>query len=118
MSDRELLELAAEASGYTVDTAFEDCPLIYCEEAGPDGPRDWNPLEDDADAFRLAVKLNLHVEIDFDDVPPEVRVYGDWQFSTGGIFGFIADSGGDPYAATRRAIVRAAAKIGETSSNG
>lgn len=110
MEDRELLELAAKAAGYCVDTAFDDGPLIY---GGDDGTREWNPLEDDGDAMRLAVKLSLHVEIDYDETPAEVRVYGPWlNDNLAGIY----EDGQDPYAATRRAIVRAAAEIGKMNS--
>jgi hypothetical protein len=43
MTDRELLELAAKAAGIdAVDIGYE-----------------WNPLIDDGDALRLAVKLNM-----------------------------------------------------------
>lgn len=106
MSDRELLELAARAAGYQVDTGFADCPLIFGEDAGPDGPREWNPLTDDGDALRLAVKLDIEVE----PVPFGGRAivrddddYGE-QFD---------EESSDRMAATRRAIVRAAAAIGE-----
>ena len=106
MSDRELLELAAKAAGYQVDTGFADCPLIFGEDAGPDGPREWNPLTDDGDALRLAVKLDIEVE----PVPFGGRAivrddddYGE-QFD---------EESSDRMAATRRAIVRAAAAIGE-----
>ncbi|WP_161936238.1 hypothetical protein [Pseudomonas aeruginosa] len=56
MNDRELLELAARAAGYAVDCGFADCPLIYGEDAGTDGPREWNPRDDDGDALRLATR--------------------------------------------------------------
>jgi hypothetical protein len=107
MKDRELLELAAKAAGITYQwVAYE------CEQVG-EGSRPilWNPLADDGDALRLAVKLGLDVCIDTPQEPePHTQAIG------------FADSGpdtidaieyhGDPYAATRRAIVRAAAEIG------
>jgi len=101
MEDRELLELAAKAAGYQVDTGFADCPLIFGEDAGHDGPREWNPLEDDGDALRLAVKLKLIVEVG-----------SCWLSKYGPVFG--EDALPDPLSATRRAIVRAAAEIGRT----
>jgi len=60
----------------------------------------WNPLTYNGDAFLLAVKLRMSVHIDdnLTDVDGIVTV------------AHI----GDPYAATRRAIVLAAAKIGES----
>lgn len=94
MSDRELLELAAKAVGGIV--YIEDLGFIFEDEYGNRGPW-WNPLGNDGDALRLAVKLNLHV------------LEGIAQDGEGRIF---CDKSPDPYAATRRAIVRAAAEIG------
>jgi hypothetical protein len=79
MTDRELLELAAKAIG--IDHWF-----------GKEGTVEWNPLEDDGDALRLAVKIKW--------TPSRVEFV---KLS-------ITD---DAYAATRRAIVRAAAQIGK-----
>lgn len=107
MSDRELLELAAKAAGIT-----EEIQQIL--EAGIGGKR-WNPLIDDGDALRLAVKLNLHVGIECESAG---SVSIEWDFDEGGqAAGEIdqdAPMGGDDYAAVRRAIVRAAAEIGKT----
>lgn len=85
MSDRELLELAAKAA---------------------DGGL-WNPLTDDGDALRLAVKLRLLVSICpfhtsvrwYDEVKSETHEIEQW------------DNGMTPEEWTRRAIVRAAAEI-------
>jgi hypothetical protein len=100
MSDRELLELAARAAGHEYDPT---APF----EIKTDGEwREWNPLTNDGDALRLAVKLNLLVmQYPLDKA---VRICDS---------GFeIADQceawNGDKFAATRRAIVRAAAAIG------
>ena len=97
MTDHELLEKAAIAADMDYDP----------ESAWP-----WNPLEDDGQALRLAVKLKIHIEWSFHGIqtPPQV------QASPKGM-GHLSDVqilGTDPYAATRRAIVRAAAAIGET----
>jgi len=67
----------------------------------------WNPLIDDGDALRLAVKIansddRLHSLV-WDWTYREIRVF------MGGSEGY----GDDMYAATRRAIVRAAAEIGK-----
>lgn len=93
MSDRELLELAAKAAGLkaTWSQSLEDDPLVYGIE--------WNPLADDGDALRLAVKLELDV------MCASVRSVDDNICIT-------IEAGTDPYAASRRAIVRAAAEIG------
>jgi hypothetical protein len=91
MTDRELLEAAAKAAGYEfrVETYRDDFQVLV-------GGGLWNPLTDDGDSLRLAVKLNI------DHGNPGMRLSIDWQ------------PGADPYAATRRAIVRAAAEIGRT----
>ena len=106
MTDRELLELAAKAagmvlgewhgSGYWAD--MRDSP--YGEVA-----RHWNPLTDDGDALRLAVKLNLSADF-FED---EIAVGYTPNCNESEQLTEIVDN--DPYAATRRAIVRAAAEI-------
>jgi hypothetical protein len=89
MTDRKLLELAAKAAGYWA--AEFNCPANL--------PRpDWNPLTDDADALRLAVRLRMNVDWESADC-----VWCDNEGET--------VEGDDPYAATRRAITRAAAEI-------
>jgi len=89
MTDRELLELAAKAAGIEVHTIEDADGVVHW-----DG---WNPLADDGDALRLAVRLNL------------------WEAVRDGYQ--HADSlDTDPQAATRRAIVRAAAEIGRSMS--
>ncbi len=95
MKDRELLELAAKAAGIEVYPPNHPRDL-FIKESG----QAWNPLTDDGDALRLAVKLNLHLGL-------ENLVANAWQ---GGMnFWQTVAHNGDPYAATRRAIVRAAA---------
>jgi hypothetical protein len=103
MNDKELLELAAKAAGYDVVRSRLDDPMnhdflvnkSHRNEHQASGP--WNPLTDDGDAQRLAVKLELNV------------LNGVAQDGEGRI---IVDQSEDPYAATRRAITRAAAEIG------
>lgn len=90
MNDKELLELAAKAAGLL--------HLINAEVFGGEYAGQWNPLDDDGDALRLAVKLNITVHPGFVYMP------------TGRLFDF-RDYANQP-AATRRAIVRAAAEIG------
>lgn len=104
MTDRELLELAAKAAGYVIEDDADRLVAQPGHFAGGfsilndrGGSSLWNPLYDDGDALRLAVKLQMSS-----------------LFATG--FHTIEDyviSGNDPYAATRRAIVRAAAEIGK-----
>ena len=61
----------------------------------------WNPLTDDGDALRLAVTLKIQITID------SMYVFGSNDPS--GDSGFCECINGDAQAATRRAIVRAAA---------
>ena len=84
MTDRELLDAAAKAAGIEL-TGSDRAAWVNGSSYG------WNPLTDDGDALRLAVKLRLDVAW-YERNPLELDV--------------------DPYAATRRAIVRAAAEIG------
>jgi beta-glucosidase-like glycosyl hydrolase len=93
MTDRELLEMAAKAAG------FENSPDFF----NATHPVHWNPLTDDGDALRLAVKLGI--AIDFDHEGGGVEALGN------GVHALPAN--GDLAAATRRAIVMAAASYGE-----
>jgi hypothetical protein len=54
MDDRELLKFAAEAAGFDYRP---ECGAIVVDGV----PARWNPLEDDGDALRLAVHLNISV---------------------------------------------------------
>jgi hypothetical protein len=104
MTDRELLELAAKAAGMTLDNLGD---RVVRRE--PDGqPVYWNPLTDDGDALRLAVKLNIVIwECDqYDRAMAEVR-YGE---ARGEYWELVGE---DKYSSTRRAITRAAAEIGK-----
>ena len=99
MTDRELLELAAKAAGHKLD----DETSVYHDEYG----RIWNPLTDDGDALRLAVKLKL--DISFRATFVKAGEFPEYAIET---YKFI--DGGDRPEATRRAIVRAAAEIGKS----
>jgi len=114
MNDRELLELAAKAAGYS--GAWIKWPgarhPLNAELGffhGSDGTV-WRPLSDDGDALRLAVKLHIDLK-SWDEV---VRVWvGDHESHE--VIAAIEQPCGpgfDIYAATRRAIVLAAAEIG------
>lgn len=111
MTDRELLELAAKAAGMELAMyqSQEGALWLDRKHANPiTHSRDWNPLTDDGDALRLAVKLNFFIQL----LPDAVEVTPDQRDDNK----FIVLSellGNDPYAATRLAIVRAAAEIGK-----
>lgn len=102
MTDKELLELAAKAAGMV---GYKWCDLALFPVQGlkcgriPYEPM-WNPLTDDGDAFRLAVKLNLLIDCASHCARP-IPDGIPWQDG----------NDLDPYAATRRAIVRAAAEL-------
>ena len=99
VSDKELLELAAKAAGIWDDS---DPSSGLLKGTG----QYWNPLTDDADALRLAVKLDIDLEM----VPFGGRAIVRDDDDCGEYFDVEGD---DKYAATRRAIVRAAAGIGK-----
>jgi hypothetical protein len=100
-TDRELLELAAKAAGLRIESEpFADGERLRASMDGHWWPV-WNPLTDDGDALRLAVALRMYVY--------QSGVYSCVSCCAGG---FVEDHSTDPNAATRRAIVRAAAEIG------
>ena len=107
MTDRDLLELAAKAAGFTHYT-YEN---HIAEDKWGSGFR-WNPLTDDGDALRLAVKLGLLISPSA--YKPGENAYGFVNVAWyGQKVGFEPEKfTDDPFAATRRAIVRAAAEIG------
>ena len=98
MTGRELLEFAAKAAGYTELRPANETWTYFVNT--PEGRIRWDPLTDDGDAFGLAVKLMESGQIDTDFALLRLN-HGD------------KHDDADPYAATRRAIVRAAAEIGK-----
>lgn len=101
MQDKELLEGAAKAAGLNYE------PMLGGYYTDPEFNEvvSWNPLTNDGDALRLAVRLNIPV-IPYDD-----------ETSTGTV-GVVAKNWGSKEANTRRAIVRAAAAIAAASALG
>lgn len=102
MNDKELLELAALAAGYNVSFFSArnqrgfTCGFTNAKDGG-----DWNPIDNDGDALRLAVKLELDVmcgSVRTEDFSVQIPI----------------KAGTEMYAATRYAIVRAAAEIGSS----
>lgn len=112
MNDRELLELAAKAAGmagWRYAGALGMCKMINPSRPDATGSigQNWNPLTDDGDALRLAVKVGMVIRL---------SPYGDhWVDVEAGELLEISvheESTHDPYYNTRLAIVRAAAEIG------
>jgi hypothetical protein len=105
MTDKELPELAAKAAGIELQQWVESRNTFFLDPY----QQHWNPLTDDGDALRLAVKLHLDVTM-----YPVTNEVGAIQHKHDGIcYGTVnrcfERTGTYPYAATRRAIVRAAA---------
>lgn len=110
-TDRELLELAAKATGDFFSRSSnripDEFPVIFMLNDNP-----WNPLTDDGDALRLFCKLpgcelyisEIGVTVFLPRNPGEVNLKCDE---------YASEHNGDLNAAARRAIVRAAAAIGE-----
>ncbi|MBG0839005.1 hypothetical protein [Ectopseudomonas toyotomiensis] len=119
MSDRELLELAAKAYGDPSVSARAEGPfhtrvIGYCEQMQCEVTTQWNPLTDDGDALRLAVRLGIAIEMHpawvyVRAVPPGdhlrwLEITEGWAHTK------------DPESCVRRAIVRAAAEIGKAGA--
>ena len=99
MNDKELLELAAKAAGIEY-TGEGYARAVLSGTHGHFENYPWNPLTDDADALRLAVKLSLL--FDLPETYESVRAL------------YYEELNNDlrPSEATCRAIVRAASEIG------
>lgn len=123
MTDKEMLELAAKAYGVEVyestDGTVQNRPVLVFSAGGRMGTMPyeerWNPLQDDGQAFRLAVKLDIQHHLvwngendEYDTAVayrfPQVRHVEEYCGMNDGL---------NIYAATRRAITRAAAEIGK-----
>ena len=99
---RRLLELAAKAANVDFYTP-EGMDTPWCKKGFYlRGCIVWNPIDDDGDALRLAIDLELDVSLGKSSAVIE---FGRLQIEE-------LDAS-DPYAAVRLAIVRAAAAIGE-----
>ena len=128
MNDRTLLELAAKAAKAAKAAGIE---LVDIKQRS-DNPysvasgKPWNPLTDDGDALRLAVKLGISLEsaamIEIERFTFKGHTEGAyehgveaWQVLANPVRSIKEQElyKNDPYSATRRAIVRAAAAIAE-----
>jgi hypothetical protein len=104
MDDRQLLEAAAKAAGYT-DAEWQDMEgwgeVRYgFSSAIWTGEKYWNPLAKDGDALRLAVALGLVVDCSRPSAGPPFYSHTHAEIEMQ-----------DCHAATRRAIVSAAAAL-------
>lgn len=109
MIEHELLELAAKAAGYEYIKPLDEYEGNLGLQVGSTNPMrtyTWNPLEDDVDALRLAVTLNMKVSIPVQkDNRINVITFRNSMVN-------VIEKRNDAITATRRAIVRAAAEIG------
>lgn len=115
-SDRELLALAAKAAGLQLcgyswigeNEGDDECEVLESAFVKLHPEQElaskWNPLTDDGDALRLAVKLELEVSL---------GQFGTIIYPRHGKVEEIGEDGCDEMALCRRAITRAAAAIGE-----
>ncbi len=94
LCDRELLELAAKAAGYKLESCTCRKEVFRSVTYKPYSTH-WFPLDDDGDAFRLAVMLKMDIT-----VMKNTAMY----------------THNELCAATRRAIVTAAAEIGRAGT--
>lgn len=112
-TDRELLEKAAKAAGIELLRCRLDDPMwrdmLLTEATYSNGRKGWNPLTDDGDALRLAVQLRIRVWYRYED-GDQVNCICHGRNSP-----VYEDCKNDAGAATRRAIVRAAAAVGDQS---
>lgn len=106
MTDRELLEAAAKAAGCEGEWLPVYEAIAFCDAEGMDEVY-WNPLNDDGDALRLSTQLGIDI------VRHHSRGTVAATRDSGHYIGVEEPIGDDAHAATRRAIVRAAAEIGK-----
>lgn len=117
MDDKTLLELSAVAAGIKIDKSayngggagndgFDACGNVVLNWHDY---KTWNPLTDDGDALRLAVSLQIV------PIAGDLKCVAQWWIRPAMIEldSVVEISGSDEFAATRRAIVRAAAIIGK-----
>lgn len=114
IKDRELLEMAAKAVGYNTNHSWNrsrlelDPPVIGMvvhDSVGELVSTGWSPLENDTDAFRLMLALQIDVSFWREEDSVCVSIHGNLSATAVGAIGDIE---------LRRAIVRAAAEIGRS----
>lgn len=109
MTDRELLELAARAAGWGDDLDIVEIGGTSVGKWKPNTQSGifWQPLREDGDALRLAVRCGLVIDTSRPSAGEPFKPHH-----------FAQEDFEDPLAATRRAIVRAAAEIGKAMAAG
>ena len=105
-TDKILLENAAKAVCNGARFRSSDAFGLYAMVLG--NGVSWNPLDDDGDALRLAVKLNIWFHTGSTGY---ALASSDSDGTYEHVVGY-SDVGGDPCAAARRAIVLTVASIG------
>jgi hypothetical protein len=120
MTDGELLEKAAKSIGLKYLKPAEGYGGEFGLIAGIEtlrsitdrcGATTWNPLADDGDALRLAVKLKLTIDYVAETLDGTGHCAAVWCKPRRRYITEPFED--DPYAATRRAITLAAAELGE-----
>jgi hypothetical protein len=111
MTAQELLEFAAKAAGIQGDYLLYDGEEFRYGIVTED--KLWNPIENDSDAFRLMLDLNLTLTdawINYENAPLAVVVVKNQESTV-----FCQHAKYDnPHQAARVAITRVAAMIGQT----
>jgi len=102
MIDHETLEMAGKAAGLRVQYS-DNCGDFSIGEPYSQGETRWNPLEDDADALRLALATGLKVDAAKHEV---------WYCKTPALGKWIPIGWDNGIEGLRRAITWAAAEIG------
>ncbi|WP_133248212.1 hypothetical protein [Comamonas sp. JNW] len=107
---RKKIELAAQAAGasrYPENGPWEYFFVRGIQRTDDDGMdfTEWNAWDDDGDAWRLASKLGMLVDIDYSRKVVGVSI----RYDNGKKLGFFqVDIGADPAEAARHAVVEAA----------
>jgi hypothetical protein len=122
MTDRELLEKAARAAGlkyehrYVAPDAAQFRGLLLRPAYANHTPEFWNPLTDDGDALRLEAALLIDTRWFKNSVKASALPdSGEWLAMASEVFNENSDTS-TKSAAKRRAIVRAAAAIADSTA--
>ena len=109
--DKELLKFAAKAIGYDLHINLAGAAQLWRDG---EYASFWDPLKYDLDALRLVAELRIYIYYDQQkqnlNAPSLTRYIN--AIAEDCYIGALEPEGTDPHAATRRAIVRAAAEVG------